>query len=116
VAAVDSFGFVDYTDCNGVAAQLYMFPNTTEYICACQDSPVGFNVSVVESGPYCGCNCSSYNVLNTYGGTLYFDYIDCDGDAQTLPIDAGDDFNICACFGTIIPQTEPLTITYLGTC
>ena len=116
VAAVDSFGFVDYTDCNGSPAQLYMYPNTTEYICACQGSPVGFNVSVVESGPYCGCNCSTYNVENTYGSTLYFDYLDCNGDPQTLSIDAGDDFNICACYGTIIPQTEPLNITYIGTC
>jgi hypothetical protein len=49
-----SFGIVNYTDCNGVAAQLYINPNDTQYICACQNTPVGFgDVIITESGPYC---------------------------------------------------------------
>ena len=63
-----------------------------------------------------GCECSTYNVLNPWYGTLYVDYVDCDNVTQELPIDAGDDFNICACFGSVTSRTEPLTITYLGTC
>ena len=63
-----------------------------------------------------GCECSTYNVLNPWYGTLYVDYVDCESVNQELPIDAGDDFNICACYGTVVSRTEPLTITYLGTC
>jgi hypothetical protein len=63
-----------------------------------------------------GCECSTYNVANPWFGTLYVDYVDCDSVNQELPIDAGDDFNICACYGTVVSRTEPLTITYLGTC
>lgn len=63
-----------------------------------------------------GCNCSTYNVANPWGGPLNFDFIDCWGDPQTLTIDAGDDFNVCSCYGTISAQTEPLTVTYIGAC
>ena len=49
-----SFGIVNYTDCNGVAAQLYINPNDTQYICACENSPVGYgDVIITESGPFC---------------------------------------------------------------
>jgi hypothetical protein len=54
--------------------------------------------------------------LNPWGGTLYIDYTDCDNVSRELAIDSGDDYNICACFGSITSRTEPLTITYLGTC
>jgi hypothetical protein len=49
-----SFGIVNYTDCNGVAAQIYIDPNDTQYICACEGSPVGYgDITITESGPYC---------------------------------------------------------------
>lgn len=51
---VFEFGFVNYTDCNGAPAQLYLNANETQYICACQGTPVGYgDVTIVESGPYC---------------------------------------------------------------
>jgi hypothetical protein len=49
-----SFGIVNYTDCNGAASQLYINPNDTQYICACENSPVGYgDVIITESGPFC---------------------------------------------------------------
>jgi hypothetical protein len=53
-AGSTSWGFVDYTDCNGSPAQLYVNAGETDYICACEGTPSGYgDVTITESGPYC---------------------------------------------------------------
>ena len=123
------------TDCNsGLGQGVLLSPNISILVCSCTlpfsevaidilslgtcpTFPTATPTPTPSSTPSSGsCECSTYNVLNPWGGTLDVTYTDCDNVFRTLSIDPGDDFNICACYGTPESVTEPLTITYLGAC
>ena len=65
--------------------------------------------------PYCENACNRYAIYNPNDFACFVNYRDCDGVAQYLALAPLDDFEICACMGSISESCD-LTITDLGSC
>lgn len=65
--------------------------------------------------PFCENACNRYSISNSNAFSCFVNYRDCDGVAQYLPLGPGEDFEICACVGTL-SYTCVLNVTDLGIC
>lgn len=96
-------------------------------ICSCTYPITELDVQILTGGPCpqpvtptptptssSSCVCNEYLVENQEPYADFIQYIDCNGNAQTIGLSGFQVINICACAGTI--ESTYSTVTLLGPC
>lgn len=65
--------------------------------------------------PTIGCICSEYVLTNDNPTSIVVNYIECNGNPDTITMTGNSGITLCACDGTIVPQSG-LTISFIGPC
>lgn len=134
---VSSSTTITIQNCNTGAFQNLVIQSTVIYVvCSCGEPFTSGDVDIQLLGPCgitptptptitrtptltpsstSGCECSEYVLTNDNPTSIVVNYIECNGNPDTITMTGNSGINLCACDGTIVPQSG-LSIDFIGPC
>lgn len=112
---------INSIDCDGTPNSMIVLEGEAIELCAVQNSITSDNPSQLQIIPLQLCDicqdCTKYSLYNSNATqTTTVDYNDCYNIAKGITLGPSETLEICACPGTIRPESNETIITDLGEC